>query len=256
MDTPGRFIFDSREHSLIFQTEALPQLLAAMRLVPPADSRRILSAHQEKAAEIPQSFRPWLTPAIAAWFLRRGLAPDALALAEQIHGKQIARADRPGFYPGVDGLWSAQRGVGLVIRTADCVPVLMFSTRPAVIGLAHAGWRGVAAGIVPELARTLCRQFNLQPHRLQVALFPYIRACCYRVGRELEPYFPPAAWQHRQDGFYLDLGIAIRAQLMETGVPARNVAESGFCTSCSTLPLYSYRKSGTGHRLFTLAVLH
>ncbi len=253
VDTGGRFDLDLQGHTLFFRQPSLPSLQAAMRLVTPA--RPPASAHPVgwSAVEIPPPIRDWVSPSEAAWFLRRGVAPHQLALAEQTHGNQIAYVERPGFFPGVDGLYTTQQGIGLVIRTADCIPVLIYCRQPLALGLAHAGWRGVARGIVPALVQALCRLQGISPTDLQVVLFPYIGPCCYRVGKELKPHFPESAWLYREDGLYLNLGTAVREQLQAVGVPLGQVKESGFCTACAPLPLYSYRKSGTGNRLYTLA---
>ena len=177
-----------------------------------------------------------------------------------------------------DALVTAEPGILLTIRTADCLPVLLVDRRLRVMAAVHAGWRGTLAGVVEKTARELRRLYNSRPEDLVAALGPAIGPCCYEVGDEVVEAFrgrfsesdrffhrPLASSQrHRSELRYallfhtqappghgrerarihLDLAAAARAQLLAAGHrPAANAA-SGYCPACREDLFFSYRREG------------
>lgn len=189
--------------------------------------------------------------------------PRALRWCEQVHGTLLASlASEPGrplagaaAVGRCDGLLTAEPGLGLAVRTADCVPVLLAGG--GVVGAVHAGWRGTAAGIVARAVRRFAVEYGVAPGELHAALGPAIGGCCYEVGEEVIAALagrgvPEALWR---DGSRADLRVLLRAELVALGVPERRIVLAGGCTAC-TAELASYRRDGeAAGRQLSIAVL-
>jgi YfiH family protein len=138
------------------------------------------------------------------------------------------------------------------VRTADCVAVLIADRRGRTAAAVHAGWRGVAAGIVRHALRCLSER-GFAPGDLVVALGPAIGPCCYEVGddvaaRVLEASGGPSGVAGRTagGGRSIDLHAALRAQLSACGVPAASSAAAPWCTRCRRDLFFSHRGEGAG----------
>ena len=111
----------------------------------------------------------------------------------QVHGTDALIVDRPvtaadRFEGGWDALVTDQPGVTVVVRTADCVPVLVYDRRRTVVAAIHAGWRGALARIVPKTIELLAARFAIETGDLRVSIGPSAGPCCYEVDDAvLEP---------------------------------------------------------------------
>lgn len=168
--------------------------------------------------------------------IRRG----CYAYMRQVHGTRVMDVKEGGEYEG-DGLFSSCRGLLLVVRTADCMPLLFFEPNKGVCGAVHMGWRGAAEGILDDLPTDLADY--------RVFLGPGLRKCCYRVGEEFLFYDRISPFIERSDkGLFFDaVGYAIHV-LTEKGVNPSNISDAGVCTFCSREDLPSHRKNGTSCR--------
>jgi YfiH family protein len=182
----------------------------------------------------------------------------AFATMRQVHGASILRVDvlNPP-EAEVDGLLARMAGVGLAVRTADCVPLLCVAPAARAIMALHAGWRGTLAGIAAIGLREAREWLDIPPHAWSVAMGPSIGGCCYEVEAELGDQFVdrwgamPDAWHRAGSHGQLDLRAANRQILMAHGVPRAQIAEVGPCTSCRSDEYFSHRRSGgrTGRQL-------
>ncbi len=167
-------------------------------------------------------------------FLRQRHGSDVLTITEGVAYSPTSLE--------ADSLITRVVHLPLAIRTADCLPVFLFDPELKGIALIHAGWRGSRKGIVKETIQKMTELWGTRPAHLKVALGPAIRPCCYRVGEEFQQDFPNEI-QKRADGFYLDLGLVNRNQLLELGVSRGNIFDCGFCTCCDSR-FFSYRRDG------------
>lgn len=162
-----------------------------------------------------------------------------LAKLEQVHGNRVAVVEKPGSTPATDAAVTKMHGLTLTVRTADCVPVLLAS--PGGVGIAHAGWRGSAAGIAGLTAKELLRVTGDAKESVAAFIGPSIGPCCYEVGPEVAGAFEP---RFLRAGTYLDLWAVNRAQLEAQGVPTAAIVESRICTRCHQHLFHSHRGSG------------
>lgn len=170
------------------------------------------------------------------------------ARLDQVHGAEVLEAaDAPVASPGsrlpvADALVSHRPGAGLMIRVADCVPVLLADPDAGVIGAAHAGRRGVVLGVVP---RTVERMRALGADRITAWIGPHICGRCYEVPAamrdEISAAVPATHTLTSWGTPALDLGAGVAAQLDEAGVG--HVAVGG-CTR-EDQALHSHRRDGS-----------
>lgn len=214
-------------------------------------------------------FRRWAAPRIMAGVTDRSMdvqalvqrlpAPPAkLVQAQQVHGGSVAIiegvASATCSIAGCDALVTRQPGVALLIRTADCLPILLADPAKAVIGIIHAGWRGLAARLPMRVVSAFRQAYRSEPQALHVAIGPAIHACCYDVGPEFSERF--GSFVRRRAGRRTcDLiGVAIH-QLQRCGVPRHRIVDSGQCTGCDLRRWYSVRKEGDATGRMTSLIL-
>ncbi len=177
-----------------------------------------------------------------------GLDPRRIVSPYQIHGAcvgMVGRAHLGTVQPATDALVTAVPAVPLLMRFADCAPILFFDPVRRVVGMAHAGWRGVVAGVVGATVRTLTERLGCDSADLWAGIGPTIGPCCYEVGPEVAAAVkgacPPGADVVRDaDGqIYLDLPAAVQAQLHAVGVG--QIEDANLCTACRVDEFFSHR---------------
>jgi purine-nucleoside/S-methyl-5'-thioadenosine phosphorylase / adenosine deaminase len=193
-------------------------------------------------------------PAPTAFLARRfakalGLDGTPVHWAKQVHGAAaVAAGAAPrGSAPNAgecDALATSERGVAVVVQTADCVPVLLSGS--GAVGAAHAGWRGSAKGVVGSAVAALAR-LGAAPASLSAWIGPAIGACCYEVGGDVAAQFAGEFVRRGCGGaFQLDLKAANAAQLEAAGVPRAAIRIHPACTRCGGERFASWRRDGVG----------
>lgn len=181
------------------------------------------------------------------------LEPTDLAWMRQEHGNAVARRWHPAHPanpatstspPCADAMVSTARGLALAVLVADCLPVLLAEPAARVIGVAHAGWRGLVRGVVPELIAAAAGM-GAEPGRMLAVLGPAICGSCYEVPARVRTevaHAVPAAWCHTRDRAPgLDIPAGAEEQLHRASVA--RVHRSSWCTRESPC-LYSHRRDG------------
>jgi YfiH family protein len=180
-----------------------------------------------------------------------GCPRERFLYGRQVHGATVRRATEP---PGParphaaeDGQATALRGHPALVFVADCLPVLLAAERSGdereaqgrgAVAAIHAGWRGMAAGIVAEGVVAVRELGGEGPVTALVG--PGARGCCYEVGEEVHALF--GRHDARSGDRRLDLPAVARAKLVEAGVS--EVHDSGLCTICWFGLFFSHRRDG------------
>ena len=170
---------------------------------------------------------------------RLGVAPSHMAMGWQVHGTDIQTWEEPPAHGGfaepgaelskVDGHVTDRAGLGLLVLTADCLPVALAA--PGRVAMLHCGWRGLATGIV-------ARAVELFDEPPSAAVGPGIGRCCFEVGPEVLEAF--ADVEHAADGRMLDLRAVAEARLRAAGI--ERVEHVDLCTSCRPDLFFSHRR--------------
>lgn len=191
--------------------------------------------------------------------LQSGLQlPSAPHWLRQVHGTQVLRVDGPPVAgadePVADASVTAQRGVVLAILTADCLPVVFAAGDGSEIGAAHAGWRGLADGMLEATVAAM----TTAPSQLQVWLGPAAGAADYEIGEDVRSAFvgqdaeaANAFVPTRAGHWNVDLFALARRRLQAVGVLAANIHGGGLSTIADT-GFYSHRRDRRTGRMATL----
>lgn len=182
----------------------------------------------------------------------RAFLPASPVWLTQVHGCEVIDADAgtPSHPPRGDAAVTRRSGVVLAVRIADCMPVLFADRDASVIAAAHAGWRGLAAGI---LERTL-DAMRVAPARVVAWLGPAIGRTSFEVGADVHDAFTGDdaaardAFVHASPGkWFADLEALARMRLARAGV--RSVHGGGMCTVSDPARFFSFRRDGTSGRM-------
>ncbi len=205
-----------------------------------------------------------------------GVERAQLVRLHQVHGAAVVvrrageRLPQP-LLPDADILVSDDPSIALAIQTADCVPLLIADRRTGVVAAAHAGWKGMAAGVPRTTVAALTREFGSRPADLIAVAGPSVGACCYEVGAEVRdaftqggfngtllqrwffatpqpsaanPSMPGLPDRRRADHWFFDGWAATRYQLEEAGIPSMQIHSAELCTASHPEFLCSYRRDG------------
>ncbi|HJY77356.1 MAG TPA: peptidoglycan editing factor PgeF [Burkholderiales bacterium] len=178
----------------------------------------------------------------------RVLLPGEPAWLRQVHGTRVVRIDQAVSTPEADAVVTATKNRVCAIKAADCMPVLLVDENATVIGGAHAGWRGLCAGVIENTVEAM----GVAGGRLLAWLGPAIGPKVYEVGDEVRDAFKEKdAFSPTRPGHWLlDLYAVARQRLQASGV--ERIFGAGYCTYSEPERFYSYRRDGTTGRMAAL----
>ena len=182
--------------------------------------------------------------------------PSEPCWLEQTHGATcVAAHDRLPTLPQADAAWTNRRGVVCAVLTADCLPILLCDAKGTTVAAVHAGWRGLAGGVLASAVANLP-----QSQALMAWIGPGIGPAAYRVDETFRARFialdrlHAEAFSIREDGWHCDLAeIAIR-QLSALGVQA--ITRYPGCSHAEADRFFSHRRDGVSGRFASLIWLH
>ncbi len=184
-------------------------------------------------------------------FGTRGDAPpEDLVRPRQVHGTRVASAQECADGIDADAVVARAAAHPIGVVTADCVPVLAASADGGAVAAIHAGWRGLAAGVIEAGIDALRREAPRQT--LRAAIGPHIGPCCYEVDapvldalRHFGADLDAALRESRPGHHWLDLGALSRSALLRAGVSPDAIGATALaCTSCDDRRFHSYRRDG------------
>lgn len=189
-----------------------------------------------------------------------GVKRGQVVSAGLVHGKNVVRvgARQVGkIIPETDCLVTSQKGVFLSVTVADCLPIYFFDPQKEAVGLVHAGWRGLAVGIISEIVSEFKKKFKSDPGNILAVVGPGISPRHYEVGDEVAFKFShyPKAIKEKGGRKYLDLRNVVRAQLAEAGLPGENREIHDGCTYSDSQKYFSYRRDKSENAGVMLAVI-
>ena len=177
------------------------------------------------------------------------VAPEPPLWMRQVHGTKVVDADAHPAFPEADAAVARGRGTVCAVVVADCMPVLLGDTGGRVVGLAHAGWRGLAGGVIEATLDAMS-----VPSRNVIAwLGPAIGPKAYEVGEEVRRAFAgyeSAFTPSRAGHWLLDLYAVARRRLAQKGV--ERVYGGDFCTYSDSERFFSYRRDRAEERMAAL----
>ena len=164
---------------------------------------------------------------------------------KQVHGVDVVRSELNGVEKDADACFSMQVGVACAVLTADCLPVLFCNQSGSVVAAAHAGWKGLVAGVLDETVKAM----QVPASELIVWMGPAISSDNFEIGPEVREQFlnvMPEADQAfkpgKGDRWFGDLYLLARLRLQRLGV--EGIYGGGFCTVNEVEKFFSYRRDG------------
>lgn len=180
----------------------------------------------------------------------RGLTPIRI---KQVHGAEVLALRESDPIPQrapYDAVVTNRDDCLLWVKTADCLPLLLWDPTAGAIGVVHAGWRGILKGVIGKAIEAALRTFGASPGDLVTAIGPCIRACCYEVGEEVahafQERFGPCVLRTERGKTFLDLPLCARKELESLGI--LRVEDIALCTYCTPELFCSFRRTRTRER--------
>ena len=221
----------------------------------PGSALNLAGFNEDAAENIVENRRRFLKLFAGRW---------SLAGCWQVHGRDIrivndaSEARPPPYASGdddhCDAIIGKTENVLAVIKTADCVPILIGDSRTGAFAAVHAGWRGTLASVAAHALERMSALYGTRAQEVRVAIGPAAGACCYEVGSEVidafKKHFPESNelfTPTREGHARVDLLKANRDQLVSLGVAADRIHTSPLCTMCRTDLFFSYRREKSVH---------
>jgi len=166
-----------------------------------------------------------------------------IVIPKQVHSNTVTICTKAGNNNDTDGIITSNKELVLSIQVADCTPIYLFDKQRNIIGLVHAGWRGVHSGII-ENSITQMKELDSKSTAIKVLLGPSIRQCCFEVGPEVSKLFNYKFQQNgKKDKTQLDLQGVVVEKLVNMGIQSKNIIDVKECTCCSDR-YHSFRRDG------------
>jgi len=180
-----------------------------------------------------------------------GLDKNLVVRASLVHGQKaviVSAKDAGKAFNETDALVTAEKNLFLVITVADCLPLFFYDPQKEIIGLAHAGWRGLARGVIGATIKKMM-ELGTEPQNILAAVGPGIGACHYWIKEESRAemtekfgaYFGQTT-QDREGKKYINLPKIAKLQLLNPGVKEENIEVSRECTACLPDKYFSHRR--------------
>lgn len=233
------------------------QLLSCSGLVHAVSTRKNCSDSDGELdlAGTPEDAGSQLSRNLAAIAPVLGVEPALICCARQVHGSRIRCIDEPVDENSAvhcrdceecDALITDLPGIVLLIRVADCVPILLYDPVRRVVAVVHAGWKGTVADIAGATIARMVGKYGCRPSDVLAGIGPAIGACCFNVKEDVAEQFRSVPGLRdcvriEPDATRVDLPQANRAALLRRGLLAQNVEMSGYCTACRLDIFFSHR---------------
>lgn len=166
----------------------------------------------------------------------------------QVHGNTVVDLDKVPLYVNADASFTTKKGVVCVVRTADCVPILMASEDNSCVAAVHGGWKGLAKNII----KSTLEVFPSNKNKVWAWIGPCIRQDAFEVKEDFlislqelghnQNIITPLL-KEQKNKYYFDLVGFTKVLLLKEGIDANKIVDSGVCTFSSPDTFFSYRHS-------------
>lgn len=183
-----------------------------------------------------------------------GIPSDRILMLDQVHGDTILHIDACPeenlLSAGeADGMITSLHGLCLVIRTADCVPVLLYDPVNSIIGAVHSGWKGTMLDITGKCITEMTgSRYGSKPENILVFILPSIGPGSYEVNHDVAKYFEDDTIK-RNGRLYVDLWGGIEKSCSRNGIIPENMYNARICNRIHHDEFFSYRYGDRGRNL-------
>lgn len=180
-----------------------------------------------------------------SFFKNKGFDDKVIISANLVHKDRVVIVDELKENEDIlacDALITNNKKQLLSLTVADCLPIYFYDQEKQVIALAHAGWRGVLAGIAKGVVDKFINHYQSKPENILVFIGPHIQKCHFEVKDDVFSQFAEKYLVRREDKIYIDLSQVVFDQLLSSGLSSWNIKISDDCTFCLDKDYFSYRR--------------
>ena len=182
--------------------------------------------------------------------------PSGILFPKQVHGDHVEVFDTPvplTWHEPADAVIVACPSLPIGVKTADCLPILIAEGSGKGVAVVHAGWKGMALGILPKVLYRFVEHVGVEAEDVYLAVGPGIGACCLEVDEPVRAYFVEQGrqgdWEacvqpSRSGHWWLDLKLMAKEQAMAVGLKEGHIDVLPYCTRCEEAYFFSYRREG------------
>jgi len=173
------------------------------------------------------------------------LDPNRIVNPQQVHSSNVKTVNEPGKKPSTDAIISSTKSLVLSIQVADCIPLYLADPENNIIGIVHAGWRGIEKNIIDNSIDKMIEQ-GADNKKIIAYIGPSIQQCCFEIGPEVAKKFPRNFQINgNADRLLMDLQELTKHLLMKNFISFNNIISSKECTKCNSDKYFSYRNNGS-----------
>ena len=191
-----------------------------------------------------------------------GIEQDALVLPRQTHSDHVLWTEEAGRPEDTDAVITDSPGLCVCVKTADCIPILLYDARQRIVAAVHAGWRGTVGRIVEKTLEVMKAEYGTKGEDIVACIGPSISLEAFEVGDEVYVAFAEAGFDmnsiaRKYEKWHLDLWEANRLQLLSQDVKEENIEVAGLCTYNHCDDFFSARRLGIkSGRILSGIILH
>jgi len=183
-----------------------------------------------------------------------GVQDKNIIFLNQVHGDEIIVIDNyPNeflhYHGDADALITNLPNICLVIRTADCLPVMLFDCKSNVIAAIHSGRKSTFLDIAGKTVLKMVSHYSCNIKNIFAVILPSITVDSYEVGKDITDCFPTDCIVLQKDSFFLDLQKCVIKSLAEIGIESTHIFNANICTCLNNDDLFSHRKGDLGRNL-------
>jgi hypothetical protein len=180
------------------------------------------------------------------FFADKGIDIGNVVSANLVHGNRVgivSAKEKGTDIADTDGLITSEKGICLSITISDCLPIFFYDHKREIIGLAHAGWRGVISKIAVSLVKRMNSEFYSNPEDIEVYVGPHLQKCHFEITKELLPEFVKynGLVNYVDNRIFIDLAEIVKRDLIKENLLDDNIEISPVCTYCDA-SYFSYRR--------------
>lgn len=179
------------------------------------------------------------------YFDKLGIDINNVVSTDLIHETNIVvvgEKDKGQIILNTDGLITEKQNIFLTVTVGDCVPIYFFDEKKKIIGLAHAGWRGVVKNIPSSLIKKMTNDFGSNPTDIAVHIGPHLQKCHFEIKEDIVSQFDNGYVLNENGIIKVDLLSMLKQQLLSLGVKSENISSGDECTFCNKEKYFSYRR--------------
>lgn len=179
------------------------------------------------------------------FFKEQGIDAGRVVSAEIVHGAKVAVVSdvTQAILSGTDVLVTKEKNLFLSVTVADCLPVFFYDSITRVIGIAHAGWRGLLLGVIGKTVETF-KKYGSEVKNIHVEIGPCIQKDHFEIQKKDEYLFGTYrnCVIYQDNKIFVDLSRIARIQLKKSGIMPSHITQSPLCTFCDSKTFFSYRR--------------